>query len=223
MTAGRLHRNRDAKRTGSIVTNVKIATWINTHKLLVTPAVLAMMGFYGNWSTEAFVYLSLHGTYAVLWLIKQTIFRDKSFEERLPVAIGFFFVFLPLAGYLLAPYLLISRRVQHPPWWIALVLFVYIMGIFLHYVSDAQKYFTLLARPGLITTGFFRLTRNPNYLGELLIYLSYALLAAHWLPFVVLGGWVASFFVRMRKKDRSLSRYPEFEGYRAKTGMLFPL
>lgn len=202
---------------------MKIATWINAHKLLVTPAVLAMMWTYGNWSTEAFVYLAVHGTYTVLWLLKYALFRDRSFEERLPVPIGFFFVFVPLAGYLVAPYLLVSRHVQHPPWWIGLVLFLYILGIFLHYVSDAQKYFTLQARPGLITTGLFRHTRNPNYLGEFLIYLSFALLARHWLPFLILGGWMTSFFVRMRRKDRSLSRYPEFASYRARTGQLFPL
>ena len=205
-----------------IVAIVKIATWINAHKILVCPAVLSMMWLFDNWSTEAFVYLALHGTYAMLWLIKYAAFRDRSFEERLPVAMGFFFVFVPLAGYLVAPYLLISRRIALPPWFIAMVLFVYVVGVFLHYGSDAQKYFTLQSRPGLITTGFFSRTRNPNYLGELLIYLSYALMAWHWLPFLVLGGWMTSFFVRMRRKDRSLSRYPEFEQYRARTGLLLP-
>lgn len=201
---------------------MKIATWINTHKILVAPSVVAMMWFFGNWSTEAFVYLALHGTYTILWLIKHAAFRDKSFEERLPVAIGFFFVFVPLAGYLIAPYLLISRQVRLPPWWIGLTLVLYILGVFLHFGSDAQKYFTLQQRRELITTGFFARTRNPNYLGELLIYLSYALMARHWLPLVVLAGWVTSFFVRMRRKDRSLSRYDEFADYRARTGQLFP-
>ena len=202
---------------------MKIATWINAHKILVTPAVLAMMWAYGNWSTEAFVYLSLHGTYTLLWLIKHFIYPDKSFEERLPVAIGFFFVFLPLGGYLVAPYLLISRHVKLPPWWIAGVLSLYILGMFLHYVSDAQKYFTLQLRPGLITNGFFARTRNPNYLGELFIYFSYALMARHWLPFVVLAFWVTNFFFRMKKKDRSLSRFEEFEAYRTRASLLFPL
>jgi protein-S-isoprenylcysteine O-methyltransferase Ste14 len=201
---------------------LKIATFINSHKVLVAPSVLAMMSVYGNWSAEAFVYLSLHGTYTILWLIKYAAFRDRSFEERVPVAIGIAFVFLPLAGYLVAPFLLISRHVPHPPYRIGLVIFIYVMGVFLHFGSDAQKYFTLQLRPGLITNGFFKHTRNPNYLGELLIYLSYALLSVHWLPFVILAAWVTSFFVRMRRKDRSLSRYPEFAGYRARTGLLLP-
>ena len=45
----------------------------------------------------------------------------------------------------------------------------------------------------------------------------------HWLPFLILSGWVFGFFVRnMLAKDRSLSRYPEFEAYRKKTGLVFP-
>jgi hypothetical protein len=35
-----------------------------------------------------------------------------------------------------------------------------------------------------------RPTRNPNYLGEILIYASFAILSWHWLPSLVLGGWV---------------------------------
>jgi protein-S-isoprenylcysteine O-methyltransferase Ste14 len=44
--------------------------------------------------------------------------------------------------------------------------------------------------------------RNPNYLGEILIYLAYAILSMHWLPFAILAGWVFSFFARnMAAKD----------------------
>jgi steroid 5-alpha reductase family enzyme len=202
---------------------MKISTFINLHKILVTPSVLAMMWWFGNWSTEAFLYLALHGTYALLWLIKYVVYRDRSFDERLPVGIGIAFVFLPLEAYLLAPYLLISRHVKHPPYVLAAAVSIYIVGIFLHYVSDAQKHYVLRHRRGLITDGLFAWTRNPNYLGELLIYLSYAALSAHWLPFVVLGGWMTSFFVRMRKKDRSLSRYGEFAEYRSRSGLLVPI
>ena len=201
---------------------MKISTFINAHKILVTPAVVAMMAWYDNWSTGAYVYLALHGTYTLLWLLKHAMYPDRSFAEKLSPAIGFFFVFVPLAGYFAAPFLLISRHVTHPPWLIGAVLFLYIMGAFLHFGSDAQKYFTLAQRKGLITEGFFRRTRNPNYLGELLIYLAYAILSLHWLPFLVLAGWFTSFIVRMRRKDRSLARHPEFEAYRKTSGLFLP-
>jgi protein-S-isoprenylcysteine O-methyltransferase Ste14 len=200
-----------------------VGTWINLHKALVIPIVLAMMAIYGNWSVEAFVYLSLHGTYSLLWLAKQTLYPDSKFAERQPFWVGFVFVFVPLAGYYMAPYLLISRYVTLPGWFIAVAIAVYILGIFLHYVSDAQKYFTLKVRKGLITDGLFARTRNPNYLGEILIYIAYAMLSLHWLPFAIEGAWILGFFwPNMRKKDASMARYPEFATYKARTGMLLP-
>jgi steroid 5-alpha reductase family enzyme len=42
-----------------------------------------------------------------------------------------------------------------------------------------QKYFVLRARKGLITDGLFMLCRNPNYLGEMMIYGSFAGLPVH--------------------------------------------
>jgi steroid 5-alpha reductase family enzyme len=122
-----------------------------------------------------------------------------------------------------APYLLISRHLSLPPHVIGIVLFLFTCGIFLHYVSDAQKYYTLKLKKGLIEEGLFSRTRNPNYLGEILIYTSFSLMSLHWLPLVILAAWVFGFFVRnMLRKDRSLSRYPQFEEYKRRTALLFP-
>ena len=202
---------------------MKTSVYINLHKVLIIPIVLGLMWYFDNWSVEAFVYLAMHGTYSVLWLIKHKLFGDKRFEEKQPLWIGFFFIFLPMAGYYVAPYLLISRHIVLPPYMFGLILFLYIMGIFLHYVSDAQKYYILQLRKGLITNGLFSRTRNPNYLGEILIYTAYAIMSMHWLPYLILGGWVLGFFLRnMLSKDKSLSRYAEFKNYRNKSGLLFP-
>jgi steroid 5-alpha reductase family enzyme len=198
-------------------------TFINIHKILVIPVVLGLMIFYKNWSTAAFVYLALHGTYSLLWLLKQTYYPDHRFAEKLPLWMGFLFVFLPLGTYYLAPYFLISRYVTLPAYVFAIVLFLYIIGIFFHFVGDAQKFYTLREKQGLIEDGLFSRTRNPNYFGEILIYLSYAIMSMHWVPFVVLGGWILGFFARnMLKKDKSLSRHPGFGGYKGRTGLLFP-
>jgi protein-S-isoprenylcysteine O-methyltransferase Ste14 len=132
-------------------------------------------------------------------------------------------VFLPLASYYIAPFLLISRHVMLVPWVFAVAVSIYTLGVFYHYVGDAQKYYTLRLRKGLIDDGLFGRTRNPNYLGEILIYGAFALLSWHWLPFLVLAGWIFGFFLRnMRNKDRSLSRHPGFAEYKARTGLLIP-
>lgn len=202
---------------------MKTISYINAHKILVPPLVLGMMWYFDNWSTEAFVYLSLHGTYAALWLIKESLYPDRRFQEPQPPWIGILFIFLPLASYYVAPYLLISRHVTLKPIVVALAISIYTVGIFLHYVGDAQKYYTLRLQKGLIEDGLFLKSRNPNYLGEILIYAAFAILAWHWLPFVILGAWVFGFFLRnMLAKDKSLERHPGFAAYKARTGLLIP-
>ena len=39
----------------------RVDTSIDLHKALVIPVVLALMGYYRNGSTDAFVYLGMHG------------------------------------------------------------------------------------------------------------------------------------------------------------------
>jgi hypothetical protein len=56
---------------------ITVNSSINAHKILVTPIVLALMWHFHNWSAEAFVYLALHGTYSLLWLLKQTSLRFR--------------------------------------------------------------------------------------------------------------------------------------------------
>jgi steroid 5-alpha reductase family enzyme len=81
-------------------------------------------------------------------------------------------------------------------------------------VSDAQKTFMRSYRPGLITTGMFAYTRNPNYLGEILVYLSFALLASHELVYGFLAiVWGVLFMSLMMNKDLSLARKPGWAEY----------
>jgi steroid 5-alpha reductase family enzyme len=97
-----------------------------------------------------------------------------------------------------------------------------ISGVFFHYVGDAQKFFVLQLRKGLIEDGLFAKTRNPNYLGEVLIYAGFALAPWHWQPFVVLAGWFVFFVRNMQRKDKSMARHPEFAAYKSRTGMFLP-
>jgi steroid 5-alpha reductase family enzyme len=45
--------------------------------------------------------------------------------------------------------------------------------------ADAQKYFTVPVGPGRITDGMCRYVRHPNYLGEMMVYGSFALMVWH--------------------------------------------
>ncbi|MBT9311186.1 DUF1295 domain-containing protein [Leptothoe kymatousa] len=201
---------------------MKLKHAINLHKGLTAFVVLGMMAIYQNFQTGPWIYLALHGTYGFLWLLKDRIYPDKQWEEELPLPQGIV-MFLVLGAYWVAPWLLISRGVEVPPALLALAVSCNLFGCMLHYTADAQKHFTLKYRRGLITEGFFARCRNTNYLGEILIYLGFAILPMHPVPFLILAGFVLGIFVpNMRKKDQSLSRYPEFADYQAQSGLVWP-
>jgi protein-S-isoprenylcysteine O-methyltransferase Ste14 len=201
---------------------MKIKHPINLHKGMTTLVVLGLMVAYDNFSIAPWVYLSLHGTYGILWLIKDAVYPDRQWEEEISIGMGLA-TFLLLGLYWLPPFLLISSNTTPSFPLIALAIATNIFGVMLHFVSDAQKHFTLKYRSGLITEGFFERCRNTNYLGEILIYLGFAILTQNWLSFLPLTAFVAGVFVpNMLKKDRSLSRYAKFNDYKASSGLLIP-
>ena len=87
-----------------------------------------------------------------------------------------------------------------------------------------QKHTSLALKPGLITSGLWSRLRNPNYFGELLIYLGFVAIPMHWLPLSALGAMIVGYWVpNMLKKDASLSRYPEWAEYKARSWRFIPL
>ena len=203
---------------------MKLKYFIDTNKAATFFVILVLMAVYDQGSnTTAWVYLALHGTYGFLWLIKSRVFPDKRWEQ--PTSLWFGILsWAGLSLYWIAPWLIVSQGVEAPSWYLAVCIIMYAFGIFLHFSSDMQKYVSLELRPiHLITEGFWGLIRNPNYLGELLIYSGFGLLAMHWLPVGILILWILVIWIPyMRKKDLSLSRYPGFEDYKSRTKLFLP-
>jgi steroid 5-alpha reductase family enzyme len=60
--------------------------------------------------------------------------------------------------------------------------------------------------------GLLAVSRNPKCFGELLTCQAFALLAAHWAPFVVVGLYLLVVWLPdTRRKDHCLAGYPQFE------------
>lgn len=202
---------------------LKMAWAVNTHKVITGFIILAMMYHFDNFSVSAWIYLALHGTYGYCWLIKDATCRDANFDRRITLG-GTAVLYLGLiAWYWVLPYLFISRHIEPSLPLLAACVAVHTFGVVLMVAADLQKNFILKMRKGLISTGVFAYTRNPNYLGEILIYGTYAVLAAHWLGWaVVLWCWLGLFLPRMLAKDVSLSRHPGWAQYKARSGLLVP-
>jgi protein-S-isoprenylcysteine O-methyltransferase Ste14 len=166
----------------------------------------------------------MHGTYGMLWVMKSRLFPDRQWEQPASLAYGLY-IWFGLTLYWITPWLIVSGNANEvEPWFVGLCVVIFTLGVFLHFVSDMQKHMSLELRPGtLITEGLWGIVRNPNYLGELLIYLGFGLLALHWAPLLVIAiAVVLVWLPNMRRKDRSLSRYPEFAAYKARTKMWIP-
>jgi len=187
-----------------------------------------LMAWYHNTTVAAWIYLALHGSYGLVWIVKDLAFPDPNWQRRITIGGGINAFLGVLGWYWVFGWLLISGVSQphYPlpdPAWFALCISLCILGCAIMIAADAQKYFTLRLKRGLITDGMFRYVRHPNYLGEMMIYGSFALMVWHWLPFVVLAWvWLGLFAVNMTLKEASLSRHPEWAAYRARTGWLLP-
>jgi len=200
------------------------ASWvINLQKGGTLPFVLGLMWWFDVWTPTAWTYAALHGSYGLCWLIKDRVFPDPGFEKRVTFGGAFVMWALVLGLYWIAPVLVVVPRVELPPSFLAGATLAYVLGVVLMMGSDGQKYFTLKVRRGLITEGFFARLRHPNYLGEMVIYASFAALSSHWAPWVALAWvWTGLFLPNMRRKEHSMSRYPEWAAYKARTFMLVP-
>lgn len=199
------------------------STVINLQKGGSLPFVLALMWAYDCWTPAAWVYLALHGSYGVIWLIKDQVMPDPAWERPVTVAGAIAMWAAVLGPYWLAPWLLIASGGEAAAWRLGLGGLMYAVGVVLMVGADAQKFFTLRVRRGLITDGFFKRVRHPNYLGEMLLYAAFAVVAHHPLPWLVLAWvWSSVFVPNMLRKERSMSRYPGWAAYTARAGFLWP-
>jgi len=198
--------------------------FIDTHKGATAPVVLLLIVYFNQWeNTTAWVYLALHGSYGIMWVLKSMIFPDKTWDAKCSIWYGFY-IWGGLSLYWISPFIITSGGVENAPMYVSICVAIFTMGVFFHYAADMQKHAHLKLKPDhLITDGLMARCRNTNYFGELLIYLSFALLSRHWIPITVLLFFLLLiWFPNMRRKDKSLSRYTEYEKYKKRTSLFIP-
>ena len=207
---------------------LKLAWVINFQKTGTFFYILLLMNYYQNFSLAACVYLALHGMYGFCWMLKHFAFPDRSWEKKVTIGGGLMAFVLVLGLYWVFPYLLISGILGPDQKLASLTVLtaaisLHTLGVVIMMTADCQKYFTLKYHQGLIREGLFKYIRHPNYLGEIMLYASYAMIVQHWIPWAILAWvWIGVFLVNILQKEASMSRYPEWADYKKKSGMLIP-
>jgi protein-S-isoprenylcysteine O-methyltransferase Ste14 len=210
----------------------KLSWVINLQKAGTFPMLAVLMWYYADGtpaatSAAAWTYLALHGSYGLVWLLKDLAFPDPNWQRRATIA-GGLYTWVGLLLYWSFGWLIISGTVRpHYPLpqaqWFALCVALCILGCTIMIAADAQKYFTLRLQKGLITDGVHRYVRHPNYLGEMMVYGSLALMVWHWWPWVVLAFiWGTLFSTNMFMKEASLARYAGWADYKRRSWWLVP-
>ena len=198
--------------------------FIDSHKGATAPVVFFLIYYFNQWeNATAWVYLAIHGSYGIMWILKSRIFPDKTWEEACSIWYGLY-IWGGLSLYWISPWIIMSGAVESSPVYVGMCVTLFSLGVFFHYAADMQKHAYLKLNPGqLITEGLMSRCRNTNYFGEFLIYLSFALLSHHWLPITVLLSFMAIIWLpNMLRKDKSLSRYAEFKEYKKRSSLLIP-
>lgn len=201
---------------------IKLSILINIFKFGSFFFFLFMMILLKNFSLGCYLYLSLHGSYGLIWLIKDYYYPDKSFEDK----IGYPFIIIIsilLLLYFTSGILIIIGVGENNPNQIHVFLcfLIYSIGIFLVVACDIHKNAILLYKQGLITSGIMENNRNSNFFGEIMIYFSFVLCCNHVVAYIiVLLSLSTIVIVRIYTKEKSLKQKEGYLQYKNKSFLI---
>lgn len=143
---------------------------------------------------------------------------------------------LPFAGFLYGSVLQIETLGHHPStaWlthfvfpvltlgWLGPVLVVVGFGLFL--VGAGQIYWAKIRKSGLVTRGFYRFVRHPQYVSLILFGVGILLTWGRAITFLAFFVMMVLYYYLAKSEERScLRRFgPEYERYRERTPLLIP-
>tara|TARA_X000000368_G_scaffold394786_1_gene361623 strand:- start:70 stop:744 length:675 start_codon:yes stop_codon:yes gene_type:complete len=169
------------------------------------------------------------GGYGLLWVLKSNTFYDKPFylspmyhHSYSEAAVNY----LSISIYYLFPWKA-SRNCNEISYIDTMFAsFCFVVGGFLHYSADAQKFYTLKYNPkNLITEGLFSIVQHPNYAGEFLMWIGLATISdkssiVSYIP--ILWLFLATVCMGIPNKAKSLKKYDEYNEWSKNTKLLIP-
>ena len=201
-------------------------TAINVAKIVTIFCLITLAFVYGINGERQIIYLCLHISYCLWWLLEQWLFpqrRQQLFTEKvgiltLAIVILFVGVFYCLPGYF-------AFTNPNPVSYltIAITLPLYIFGSLINTGADVQKMVAKSMGGGLVKDGIWRSVRHINYLGDLMRYTSFSLIAGNWWAFLLPGIITLLYVQRINQKEQSMvNKYSDFVAYQQNSSRLLP-
>jgi protein-S-isoprenylcysteine O-methyltransferase Ste14 len=198
---------------------------INIAKILTVILLVAFTFTYGIHDIRQVIYLCLHISYCSWWLLEQLFFpqRRQMFSEKVGI-VGFIFSLLFVGVlYALPGYLAFTNPVPISMLATGIALPLFIFGTLINTAADVQKLTAKQYGATLVRDNIWRLSRNINYFGDLLRYLSFSIVAGSIWAYLVPGIISALYLQRISQKEQSMSsKYPEFVEYQQSSARLIP-
>lgn len=212
--------------TANAPTNgITALTAINVAKILTVVLLVAFSFTYGVHDMRQVIYLCLHISYCSWWLLEQWLFpqRRQMFGEQVGIT-GFIFSLLFVGVlYALPGYLAFTNSVPISMMTVGIALPLFIFGTLINTAADVQKLTAKQFNAGLVRDNIWRLSRNINYFGDLLRYLSFSIIAGSIWAYLVPSVITAVYLQRINQKEQSMSsKYPDFTEYQQSSTRLIP-
>lgn len=201
-------------------------TAINAAKVLTIVLLLVLAAVIGVRGMRQVIYLSLHISYCLWWLLEQWLFperRRQLFSERVGVAgFGLALLFIGVL-YSLPGWLAFLNPAPISFTSVAVALGLFSFGSLINASADVQKTTAKAMGAGLVSDGIWRRVRHVNYLGDLLRYLSFAVVAGNGWAYLVPALVLLIYLQRIRLKEEQMAgKYPEFSAYQQRSARLLP-
>ncbi|MBD2164834.1 DUF1295 domain-containing protein [Calothrix membranacea FACHB-236] len=215
-----MENTANAEKTG-----LTALTAINIAKVLTIILLLAFAFVFGIQDLRQVIYLCLHISYCLWWLLEQWFYpqRRQIFNEPIGIS-GFLFTLLFVGVlYALPGYLAFTNPVPLSITATAIALPLYTFGTLINATADVQKLTAKDYGAGLVRDGIWRFSRNINYFGDLLRYLSFSVVSGSPWAYLLPGIVFAIYLQRLSQKEQSMSaKYPDYEDYQKSSARLIP-
>lgn len=201
-------------------------TAINTAKVLTILFLIAGAVVFGVRDMRQVLYLCLHISYCVWWLLEQWLYpqrRQVMFSEPIGV-IGFISSLLIIGFFYTLPgYFALTNSEPLSLVTAAIALPLYIFGCLINTSADVQKLTAKQFGGGLVRDNIWRFSRNINYFGDILRYLSFSVVAGSPWAYLVPGLVALIYIQRMLQKEQGMAaKYPEYAEYQQSTARFIP-